>query len=393
MNRAYSHVLFAPLVLLAAADCRDETTAPTPTPDLAMQLPDLAEPGDLATTPTPDFAGADLAPPPAPTEFVVTRVGDGNAALTSAATAVFLERRKISDGSIVGTPIALPTAVAAANKRLTVAGSSFAEGSLSLSADRKYLLIAGYDADVGTLTVATTTSAAVSRVIGIIDGANTVDTSTAADFLSGRSIRGATSTDGKALWASGATGTFYLPQGGAVAPVQLNATPITLRWVNIFNGQLYVSSATTNNKGVNMVGIGTPKTATTTTSLPGFATQAAGEPYGFVGFDRNAQPGLDVFYVADDNATASGGGVQRWSLVAGAWKLDGTLNNGLTGGARGLMGYISGNNVVLVATTAETTPRVVSFVDDGTALNMIAAKELAKAGTNTAYRGIAAAPQ
>ena len=92
-------------------------------------------------------------------------------------------------------------------------------------------------------------------------------------------------------------------------------------------------------------------------------------------------------------ATASGGGVQRWSLAAGTWKLDGTLNNGLTGGARGLMGYISGKDVVLVATTAETTPRVVSFVDDGTALNMIAAKELAKAGTNTAYRGIAPAPQ
>ncbi|HRI53149.1 MAG TPA: hypothetical protein PLW65_23505 [Pseudomonadota bacterium] len=391
MNRAYSPVLFAPLVLLAAADCRDETTAPTPTPDLAMQLPDLAEPGDLATTPVPDFAGADLAPPPAPTEFVVVRVGDGNAALTSAATAAFLERRKISDGSMVGTPIALPTAVAAANKRLTLGGSSIGEGSLTLSTDRKYLLLAGYDADVGTLAVATTTSAATNRVVGIIDGANVVDTSTAADFLSGSSIRGAASTDGKALWASGATGTFYLTQ--ATAPVQLNAVNINMRWVNIFNGQLYVSSASATNRGVNMVGTGTPKTATTTTPLPGFAAQTASSGYGFVGFDRNAQPGLDVFYVADDSATASGGGVQRWSLAAGTWKLDGTLNNGLTGGARGLMGYISGKDVVLVATTAETTPRVVSFVDDGSALNTIAAKGLAKAGTNTAYRGIAPAPQ
>ena len=34
------------------------------------------------------------------------------------------------------------------------------EGSLTLSTDRKYLLLAGYDADVGTLAVATTTSAA-----------------------------------------------------------------------------------------------------------------------------------------------------------------------------------------------------------------------------------------
>jgi len=240
---------------------------------------------------------------------------------------------------------------------------------------------------------ATTTSAAVNRVIGIIDGANTIDTSTAADFLSGSSIRGATSTDGKALWASGATGTFYTTQGSAAAPVQLNAVNINMRWPNIFNGQLYVSSASATNRGVNMIGTGTPKTATTTTALPGFAAQTASSGYGFVGFDRNAQPGLDVFYVADDSATASGGGVQRWSLVAGTWKLDGTINKGLTGGARGLMGYISGKDVVLLATTAETTPRVVSFVDDGTALDMLTAKELAKAATNTAYRGIAAAPQ
>jgi hypothetical protein len=57
------------------------------------------------------------------------------------------------------------------------------------------------------------------------------------------------------------------------------------------------------------------------------------------------------------------------------------------------MGYISGKDVVLLATTAETTPRVVSFVDDGTALDMLNAKELAKAATNTAYRGISAPPQ
>lgn len=391
MNRAYSRVLLAPLFLLTAADCRDETTTPTPTADLSVQPADLSvfDP-DLAAAP-PDLNGADLAPVPPPTEFVVVRVGDGTATLNSDATAAFLERRKISDGSLVGAPLALPTAVAAANKRLTLGGSSIGEGSLSLSVDGKYLLIAGYDADVGTKAVATMTSAAVNRVIGVINAANAIDTTTAADFLSGSSIRGATSTDGKALWAAGAAGTFYTSLGSTAAPTSLNA--VNMRWLNIFNGQLYASSGSVANHGLNTVGTGTPKTAAAATVLPGFAAQAATSHYGFVGFDRNAQPGLDVFYVADDSATASGGGVQRWSLVAGVWKLDGTINKGLTGGARGLMGYISGKDVVLLATTAETTPRVVSFVDDGSALNTIAAKELAKAGTNTAYRGIAPAPQ
>ena len=85
--------------------------------------------------------------------------------------------------------------------------------------------------------------------------------------------------------------------------------------------------------------------------------------------------------------------MQRWTLAAGVWKLDGTMNKGLTAGARGVMGYLSGKNAVLIATTGETTPRVVSFVDDGTALDQLNAKELVKAGANTFYRGISAPPQ
>ena len=393
MSRAYSPALFAPLLLLAAADCRDSTSTPTPNPDLSVPAPDFSTPStpDLSTA-TPDIAGADLAPPPAPTEFVVVRVGDGAAALVSDATPVYLERHKISDGSLVGAAVALPTAVAAANRRLTIAGTAQSEGSLSLSLDRKYLIMTGYDADVGTKTVASSASAAVNRVIGVIDSKNAIDTSTAADYLTGVAIRSAVSPDGKALWSSGAAGTFYTTIGTTAAPVALNTN--NMRWLGFFNGQLYGSSSAAATRGINTVGTGMPKTApAAATLLPGYTSQNATSHYGFVGFDRDGQAGLDVFYVADDSGTAAGGGIQRWSLAAGVWKLDGTMATGLTAGCRGLMGYLSGKDVVLLATTVETTARVVSFTDDGTAIDKLPSKEILKAAANTAFRGISEPPQ
>src|SRR5262249_61346095 len=60
--------------------------------------------------------------PFSPGDLVLLRVGDGSAALSSAATAVFLEERSPIDGSLVpigNKPLPLPTAVSGANGRLT----------------------------------------------------------------------------------------------------------------------------------------------------------------------------------------------------------------------------------------------------------------------------------
>ncbi|MBL9007198.1 MAG: hypothetical protein JNJ46_23275 [Myxococcales bacterium] len=337
-----------------------------------------------------DMATPDLMPAPPPTEFYVVRVGDGAVALSSAATALSLERRKLADGSMVGAALALPTSGSGAQRAITLGGSSISEGSLSRSADGRYLLLAGYDAAPGTAAVASTSSATVNRVIARVDASGGVDTSTAADFFSGNAIRSATSTDGRSLWAAGAGGIVYAVFGSTAKPASLLAT--NMRWLQVASAQLYASSASGSNQGISRVGNGTPTGTATATLLAGFSAQANTSHYGFFAADRDGQPGLDVIYVADDRSVATGGGVQRWKLSGTTWVLEGTMSKNLTAGVRGLAGYAHPSGVTLVVTTAESPARVVRFEDDGTALDMIAAQPLATASANTAYRGVAWAP-
>lgn len=372
-------------------------------PDLAMPLGDMLPPDDMpppADMPIPtddmikpplDLGGTDLTPASDPTEFFVVRVGNGAAALSAAATAVFLERRKIADGMPVGTARALPTAVSGTNRRLTLGGTSAAEGELTRSVDGKYLLLGGYDAAVGTASVGSSMSATINRVIGRLDSAGALDTSTAADFFSLNNLRGVTSTDGSALWAAGSAGIVYTTFGSVAAPSVLLG--VNMRALRIFSGQLFGSSGASTNHGINQIGTGTPTTTATATLLGGFATQPMTSFYGFLALDRDGTAGSDVIYAADDRAVASGGGIQRWTLSGATFVLDGTIKKGLTAGARGLTGFVSGGKVILLVTTAESPPRVVRFTDDGTALDMLTGQPLATAAANTAYRGIALAPQ
>lgn len=396
MRTFSSHKLIAALLLVAAADCRDDNTGTTPQ--------DLSETPDMAQTTQPDLASVDLSTQDLlmardPVELMVVRVGDGTAALTSAATAVFIERRKIADGAIVGSPIALPTVLNGTSRRLTLGGSTVSEGALSRSANGAYVLIAGYDAMLGTTSasgpVGGSASSAVNRVIGRIGTDNSVDTTTALDALTGQSVRGAASTDGLALWASAGNGIAYTTRGSTAAPTVLNTT--NMRVLGIFGGQLYATSGSGTNIGVNSVGTGTPMAAgTTLTLLPGFSTQMnSPSPYGFVAFDRDSTPGIDTLYVADDRS-GGGGGVQRWNLMAGTWTLAGTFTVGTGTVARAVTGYMSGANVVLLAVIPEAgtaAARVVSFTDSGNTPGVVTAKDLATAGNNTTFRGIALAPE
>jgi predicted extracellular nuclease len=318
-----------------------------------------------------------------PGNIVIYRVGTGSAALGSAATAVFLDEYTPS-GTLVQS-IALPTADSGANQTLTASGTSTSEGLLTLSTDGHYLVLAGYDAAVGTAGITTSASATINRVVARVGADGSIDTTTAlSDFSTGSSPRGVASTNGTDLWVSGGAGGVRYTTLGSHTSTQLSTTVTNIRGVEIFNGQLYASDSSGTSVRLGTVGSGLPTTSGQTISnLPGFPT--AGSPHGFFFADLTASvPGLDTVYVADD-----GGTLQKYSLVSGTWASNGTVT---AAGIRGLTGSVSGTTVNLYMTSAS---QLSAFADasgyNGALSGSITS--LATASANTAFRGVAFAPQ
>jgi hypothetical protein len=328
------------------------------------------------------------AAPITPGNFVLLRVGDGATTLTTASAAVFLEEYTPT-GSPVQT-IAVPTTTVGSNRRLTIAGSSTAEGGLSISPDGRYITFTGYDAAPATASIATSTTVANNRIVGVLDTVTgTLDTSTVyTTAFSGQSIRGAT-TDGTNIWAVGGTGGVQTTTIGAVGTAtQLSTAPTNLRRIEIFNGQLYIGTGAAGFQGVSAVGTGTPTaTGQTTTLLSGFTGTQSTYDFWF------ANP--TTLYVADDRAVGSGGGIQKWTQSAGVWSLAYTLSTG-TGATsvRGLTGAFVGGTATLYATSTQAgSNNNFVFVTDTGASS--AYNVLATSGTNRLFRGIerASAPE
>src|SRR5262249_41627979 len=170
-----------------------------------------------------------------PGDLVIYRVGAGANSLSSAATAVFLD--EYTPTGILVQSIALPTTAFGVNHRLTASGTATSEGLLTLSADGQYLMLTGYDADLGTAGIAGTSSATVQRVVGRVDASGPIDTSTAlTDAATGNNIRSVASTDGVDIWVTGAGGGIRFTTLGASTSTQFSTTVTNLRQVDIFDG-------------------------------------------------------------------------------------------------------------------------------------------------------------
>lgn len=333
------------------------------------------------------------AAPFTPGNLVVARVGDGSAALTAAATEVFLDEYTTS-GTLVQT-IALPTSISGNNRILTASGSATTELNMTRSADGHYLVLTGYSAAPGTTPLVTSPTTDVARVIGLIAADGTVDTSTSTgDAFSGASIRAAATVDGTSFYSVGGNSGVRYQAFGTAMTTQLNTTPTNIRSINVANGDLYISSASTPYYGLSQVGTGLPTAVgQAATALPGFPGATPGSsPNGFYFADLSAAvPGVDVVYVADDRGT--GGGIQKWSLVSGSWVQNGTIAGTASSAVRGLNGSTSGTTVSLAATSSSK----LFFITDNTGYNTAPVltalpASIAAASTNTAFRGMAFAP-
>lgn len=319
-------------------------------------------------------------------DLVVVRVGDGSAALTSAATATFLD--EYTPGGVFVQSIPLPTLLSGLNQPLALSGTATSEGFLSLSQNGLFLTMGGYNAIPGTAGVTTANPITVPRGIARISLNGTIDTTTSlTDAYSGSNIRSVTSTDGINFWTGGnagsglgaTAGTRYTTLGSTTS-TGLHSTTTNVRVVNLFNGQLYADSASGTFLGVGAVGGGTPTTSGQTYSeLPGFPITGTHSSYDYWFRDPN------TLYVADDGSAANGGGIQKWTQSGGTWSLAYTLlNNGTTTTAvRGLAGTVDGSgNAVLYGTTGGS---LISVTDTGAGS---LSATIASAASNEAFRGV-----
>ena len=321
-----------------------------------------------------------------PGNVLVVRVGDGAAALASAATPVFLEEWAATGGASPVQTINLTTLGA---NVITSSGTATSEGFLTTSADGRYFLYAGYNAAVGTATVTTSASAAVNRVIARIARNASSNTSTLlTDAISGGNPRSAVSDDGTQFWIAGSTGGIrYASSLGATTSTQLSTAPTNNRVLGIpyvlrAPKQLYASQASSPFFGVSSVGSGLPTASgQTVTLLPGFPTVTGPSSYDFFVADAA------TIYVADDRTTAAGGGLQNWTFNGTTWSLAYTLNSGLTTGLRGVTGQALSSPRVLYATSADTASKLVRVVDNGAGAAS-PFTTLTTAPTNRAFRGV-----
>ncbi|WP_124033448.1 CHRD domain-containing protein [Herpetosiphon llansteffanensis] len=317
-----------------------------------------------------------------PGNIVVVRLGTGASAISSAATAVFLD--EYTPSGLLVQSIGLPSNLSGNPRRLTMAGTSTSEGSLSLASDGQSLLLAGYDADAGVTNIAATNSATTNRVVGrvslggIIDLSNTVN-----DAYSTNNIRGATGT-GSNIWSVGTGspgGVRYLNGLGTTTTL---ITPTNTRVAHTFGGNLYFSANTGAIRGVYQIGTGLPTTGGQSISQIASATSA----YGFVFLDREPSvAGVDTLYVADDMAN-----LRKFSFNGTTWVLQGVWATPSTAfhvtahdnGASGVDLYLTraGNTISKLTDTAAYNQPI----------NAASLQPIASAATNTAFRGIIVIP-
>ncbi|MBY0275122.1 CehA/McbA family metallohydrolase [Candidatus Binatia bacterium] len=332
---------------------------------------------------------------------VVYRVGSGIGSLVNTGSPVFLDEYTTAGALVQSIP--LPTAASGANKQLIASGTATSEGLLTRSSDGTKLLLSGYATNPGGATsLSTTSGATVPRTVGVVDALGNVDTSRAlTDFATSNTPRSLASVDGGGVWvAGGAGGVRYSGSTSDTTSSDLTSgTLANVRHLQIFGGQLYLSSGSGTNtfRGVDVVGTGLPTSgAQTVTRLAGLTDASNPSTYGFFLADLDAGvAGFDTLYVADDGA----GALTKFSLVGGTWVANGTVGVD-TDDYRGLAATVSGTTVTLYATRkagsgATGGGELVTLTDASGYGGAFAGTPsvLATAATNTAFRGVALAPE
>ena len=352
--------------------------------------------------------------------LVVEMVGTGTATLTSAATQISI-LEVTTAGSLTQT-IILPSGT---SDPQTDSGSASSDGYLNTYGG--FVSVPGYNAALNTPSVASSnakvnslldaTGSVATRTLFPVGGPSGTTPGTPAGVspFSGNNYRSSIATSGSTFYGVGtssgspSTGGAWYFNGSAFTQVSSTATgqPTNLRVVEIYNNQLYATSAASTGYGIWSIGSGLPTTAGTGTVATMAINTGTGGTYGFVMFSTGSQGAgvLDLAYLADDR-TVAGGGIQKYSYNGTAWSNSWSLLVGASGtstlqsgtgvgfaGIRGLAGtYDSVLGASLYATTTETSNnRLISIFDTGTTTPSTYTT-LQSSGSNFAFRGVDLSP-
>jgi hypothetical protein len=330
--------------------------------------------------------------------LIVSRAGTGAAPLSGGtAVAVFLDEYTPA-GALVQT-ISLPTADSGSNSKFAVAGSNEPgrsgaeyEGALALSANGRYLTLAGYAASPGDAASAFkyATSATCNRVVARVDFHAAIDTTTRiSDGFDSDGVRAAITTDGSVFWAGGQStnntgGVRYVTLGSTGASTRV-AGISGMRTLAIFRNQLYAAFGmpTTDTGGISITSDGLPTVVTNIANLAGLTLDKPGGV-----FFSSPASGQFVLYVADQTH-----GLLKYSSTdATTW----TARGSVAGALVGLTGALRSGGVDLYATIGTASGDTLAALTDTAAWNMPLTgtfTTLATATANTSLRGIVFAPE
>jgi hypothetical protein len=331
--------------------------------------------------------------------LAVVSVATGGAAGNAQAVSILEYSPTVANQALPVQTIALPST--GTGTRLTMSNNDGLEGSLDLSANGRYLTLAGYNATaVTTANVAQTSTeggSPVVRVIARIDiftgTTPTPNLTTTTSSYSQVSIRSAATNDGTRFWTGGLGLSDPLPGTGlrtttfgATGPATAVDGTVDARALHVFNGQLYGSTATT----IFRTNVAQPTGSSAITTLVNAGLSNA---VGFVLLDRSAAvTGVDTLYVADRTL-----GLVKYSTADGTnWSFESILSGGITG----ITGQVSGSSAELFVTTGNgaTAGNLLQRFTDTAAFDAAfnpadTYATLATAGAGTVFRGVAIVPE
>ena len=325
-----------------------------------------------------------------PTNVVVLRVGDGVQTLGNTGNTLYLDQ--YTPGGAYLNTLMIPDS---GSSSLLQAGNSSQEGYMSLSADRRFLTVVGYNVPrpyASSLPAAASTAA--PRGIGTVNGLGRFDLAVSStNAFSTDNIRCAVTDGTNNYWAVG-SGRYMRYFGPAGQNIQIQNIVANTRVAGIFNNELYYSTASGTVYGIHKLGSYPTALATDTHVV------ATGVNTSFPA-DFALDPSGTVMYIAEDGGSGTNlmvPGVLKYSYDSGSstWVYNYSVPVGAGLGTRQMTVDFTTTPATIYAvtctasnTTAATANTLVMVQDNGASSVPVT---IGSAGANQGYRGVRFGP-